>query len=67
MENSETTSWITYLDPDSSSTASDTYGKWVCTFSDRSKIARICQDAVKEHIVPLSKYMDADADSAAFT
>ncbi len=66
MENGETTSWITYLDPDSSSTASDTYGRWVCTFSDRSKIARICQDAVEEHIVPVSKYTDADAGQCCF-
>ena len=52
MEIKKTSFWITYRDSDSSPTDSDTYGKWVCTFTDRSRIARICWDAVTEHIVP---------------
>lgn len=66
MESKITSSWITYRDPESYSTASDAYGRWVCTFTDRSKIARICQDAVAEHIVPESKYTDADAGQCYF-
>ena len=66
MEDKKTSFWITYRDPESYPTASDAYGKWVCTFSDRSGIARICQDAVAEHIVPESKYTDADAGQCCF-
>lgn len=66
MESKKTSFWITYRDPDSSPTDSDTYGKWVCTFTDRSMIARICQDAVAEHIVPESKYTNADAGQCCF-
>lgn len=62
----KTSFWITYRDPESYPTTSDAYGKWVCTFSDRSRIARICQDAVAEHIVPESKYTDADAGQCCF-
>ena len=39
MESKKTSFWITYRDSDSSPTDSDTYGKWVCTFTDRSRIA----------------------------
>lgn len=66
MESKKTSFWITYWDSDSSPTDSDTYGKWVCTFTDRSRIARICQDAVAEHIVLKSKYTDADAGQCCF-
>lgn len=51
MESKKTSFWITYRDPESYPTASDAYGRWVCTFTDRSRIARICQDAVMKHIV----------------
>lgn len=33
---------------------------------DRSRIAQICQDAVAEHIIPESKYTDADAGQCCF-
>lgn len=66
MESKKTSFWITYRDSDSSPTDSDTYGKWVCTFTDRSRIAQICQDAVAEHIIPESKYTDADAGQCCF-
>ena len=46
MESKKTSFWITYRDPESYPTASDAYGRWVCTFTDRSRIARICQDAL---------------------
>ena len=36
MESKKTSFWITYRDSDSSPTDSDTYGKWVCTFTARS-------------------------------
>lgn len=66
MESKKTSFWITYRDPESYPTASDAYGRWVCTFTDRSKIARICQDAVAEHIVPECKYTDVDAGQCCF-
>lgn len=66
MNKQKTSIWITYSDPDSFYTTSDAYGKWVCSFSDQTKIARTCQNAVKEHIVPVSKYTDADAGQCCF-
>ena len=66
MESKKKSFWITYRDPEFYPTTSDAYGKWVCIFSDRSRIARICQDAVAEHIVPESKYTDADAGQCYF-
>lgn len=66
MESKKTSFWITYRNPESYSTDSDAYGKWVCIFTDRSRIARICQDAVMKHIVPESKYTNADAGQCCF-
>lgn len=66
MENRNTTCWITYLDQDPPFTDPDAYGKWVCTFTDRSRIDHICRNAVAEHIVPESKYADAASGQCCF-
>lgn len=66
MENRNTTCWITYQNPDSPFTDPDTYGKWVCTFTDRSRIDQICRNAVAEHIVPESKYTNAASGQCCF-